>query len=663
MGKAIITRILNKGGTPPHQYPHQYRDEHRDEYRVAVYCRVAAWGEGQENNYMNVSNYYKQSIRMNSGWKLVSIYADVGLTRVQTRPRFFDMLRDGQSGFFDILICESVRTFSHDMKDAVEKIRKLKSWGVKVIFEREGFDTNSYITSSLLETLNSFGNEDKNEPFSPVFGYRLVRDEYGDNNSNNGEYWEHSECGDDRDDSSQEDYGGQDENGDENGECFGYCEIVPEEAAIVKNIFNWYEHGALPSEILKCLYRAARKDKDLANILGIEVGVQTQQPSMLSKAGKLYKPNEPNKRSRTDSTANARPEPDWNNEADIYNMLQDERYVGDLGTQSNHHKAIITRPQFDRCSIIMDMKDLYPFGSLLRCPYCGHSLTQRFIFEGVHFLCEGEGACRQFVILAEPIKEALLDAWNDLTRKTIIELLGVKNAEHVEAKRLLIEKKKNPEFDDVDYWWLDEYMLRITFGRHLTRQQQQNRCTGCDRDEQSQQSGNTHSDDNQSEYSNDNNNKRSNTWSCRVTKTKAQHTINTVWTGRNRFNEAGRYGEQDEGCNIIVYWKCGIITTLPSMAQSASQNPRRKALLWDKYLLQHSDLYPDLAAEAVTARFRNRVNDSNSIQANSSNNYRGNYRGGNSINSSNSNGGNYRCNLSQRANNTNNDFSDYEEND
>ena len=471
MGKAIITRILNKGGTPPHQYPHQYRDEHRDEYRVAVYCRVAAWGEGQENNYMNVSNYYKQNIRMQSGWKLVSIYADVGLTRVQTRPRFFDMLRDGQSGFFDILICESVRTFSHDMKDAVEKIRKLKSWGVKVIFEREGFDTNSYITSSLLETLNSFGNEEKDEPFSPVFGYRLVRDEYGgqENNgddSGDGDNGNHSEDCDEY--GIHSDYG-DDSNNSEDGECFGYCEIVPEEAAIVKNIFNWYEHGALPSEILKCLYRAARKDKDLARIMGIEVGAQL---------GNLQKPEKLEKRSRTGNTANARPEPDWNNEADIYNMLQDERYVGDLGTQSNHHKAIITRPQFDRCSIIMDMKDLYPFGSLLRCPYCGHSLTQRFIFEGVHFLCEGEGACRQFVILAEPIKEALLDAWNELTRKTIMELLGVKNAEHVEAKRLLIEKKKNPEFDDVDYWWLDEYMLRITFGRHLTRQQQsqQNKC-------------------------------------------------------------------------------------------------------------------------------------------------------------------------------------------
>ena len=69
MGKAIITRILNKGGTPPHQ-SHQYRgnreyrDEYRNEYRVAVYCRVAAWGKGQENNYMNVSNYYKQGIRL-----------------------------------------------------------------------------------------------------------------------------------------------------------------------------------------------------------------------------------------------------------------------------------------------------------------------------------------------------------------------------------------------------------------------------------------------------------------------------------------------------------------------------------------------------------------------------------------------------------------------
>lgn len=602
---------------------------------------------------------------MHSGWKLVSIYADVGLTRVQTRPRLFDMLRDGQSGFFDILICESVRTFSHDMKDAVEKIRRLKSWGVKVIFEREGFDTDSYITSSLLETLNSFGNEDKNEPFSPVFGYRLIRDEYDNGQENNGGDGDNGNHSEDCDEYGIHSDYGDDSNNSEDGECFGYCEIVPEEAAIVKNIFNWYEHGALSSEILKCLYRAARKDRDLANIL--ERAAKTEKTGKVNKTGKA---NKASKRSRTGSIVNARPEPDWNNETDIYNMLQDERYVGDLGTQSNHHKAIIARPQFDRCSIIMDMKDLYPFGSLLRCPYCGHSLTQRFIFEGVHFLCEGEGACRQFVILAEPIKEALLDAWNDLTRKTIIELLGVKNAEHVEAKRLLIEKKKNPEFDDVDYWWLDEYMLRITFGRHVTRQ---NRCADCERNGENS---------NDSEYSQ----RAQKAWSCQVTdnvtekmktktKPKARHTINTVGTGRrelggfNKFNEAGKQGEQDEGCNIIVYWKCGIITTLPSMAQSASQNPRRKALLWDKYLLQHSDLYPDLAAEAVAARFRNHVNDNNGSgiiagnsgnSNNSSNNYRGN-------NSGNSNGGNYRgINSNQRINRNsliNNDFSDYEEND
>ena len=144
------------------------------------------------------------------------------------------------------------------------------------------------------------------------------------------------------------------------------------------------------------------------------------------------------------------------------------------------------------------MKDLYPFGSLLRCPYCGHSLNQRFVFDGIHFLCEGDSACRRFVIPAEPIRDAMLKAWKEVSPKELRRLLnelqeetantasstrsGVRRGARSRADamtaneiRLLIEeKKKNPVFDEVNYWWLDEYVLRITFGRHESMGQSQN---------------------------------------------------------------------------------------------------------------------------------------------------------------------------------------------
>ena len=217
------------------------------------------------------------------------------------------------------------------------------------------------------------------------------------------------------------------------------------------------------------------------------------------------------------------------------------------------------------------MKDLYPFGSLLRCPYCGHSLKQRFVFDGIHFLCEGDGACRRFVIPAEPIRDAILKAWKEVSPKELRKLLneiitvssvgaGSSAGDRVKSRaqaiaaneiRLLIEKKKkNPVFDEVDYWWLDEYVLRITFRRHE----------------------------------------------------------NSPWPAANTVNTQGSddSGTSERYCDdrtIIIYWKCGITSTLPSGQQT--QELQNKARLWDDYIITNANIYPDLAAEAVSAMFMN----------------------------------------------------------
>ena len=321
-----------------------------------------------------------------------------------------------------------------------------------------------------------------------------------------------------------------------------HCEIVQEEATVIKGIFYWYEHGCLPSEIVNTLIYLRNTNDEIAKILEAKT-------------------------------------PAWN-EDEICSIIQDERYVGDLATVANHHKAIIPRKQFDRCNIILDMKDLYPFGSLLRCPYCGHSLKQRFVFDGIHFLCEGDGACRRFVIPAEPIRNAILKAWKSLSLKelrkslkeiTTVSLVGAgssagdrvkSRADAIAANeiRLLIEeKKKNPVFDEVDYWWLDEYVLRITFGRHESR-----------------------------------------LWSVANTGVNTQDSKDD---GRDIGRDGG---ERRDDRTIIIYWKCGITSTLPSGQQT--QEPQTKARLWDDYIITNANIYPDLAAEAVSAMFTNMRN-------------------------------------------------------
>ena len=229
-------------------------------FRVAVYCRVSGpFDEAAgidssvliENNYLHVSAMYNDLIKKHSDqysgrldssghhtgrlgqWKLVAIYADIGLTRVQLRPKFFDMMRDAHSRFFDILLCKSLRMFSHDMEDAVEQIRKLMSWGIRLIFEYEGFDTESYVADLLLTVLDSFVQEEKerNEPFEPVYGYRLVNHNGDSDNGGNGFNNSGSNSG-------QHDFGHA-----------THCEIVQEEATVFKGIFYWYEHGCLVAEL------------------------------------------------------------------------------------------------------------------------------------------------------------------------------------------------------------------------------------------------------------------------------------------------------------------------------------------------------------------------------------------------------------------------------
>ena len=493
MAEIRVTKIYN---------PEEKQAEEKKLLRVAAYCRVSTKSDEQHLSYDTQVAVYSEKIRAEPGWTMAGIYADHGIsgTQAERRPQFLQMVQDCEDGKIDAIICKSVSRFSRNTLDAVNYMRKLRSLGIRLIFEKEGIDTDSEYSEMLLTVLAAFAQEESHSHSENVKwgkrkrlqkGHALLIPVYG--------YRKNEE-----DDT---------------------YEIVPEEAEAVRLIFDLYEHGTSVPEITRTL-----KDRGYP------------MPNGETKV--------------------------WD-ESRIHYMIMNEKYAGDLQTQKfykksymdyrcyrndgllpgkmlkDHHEPIVSREQFDRCNVILELKkkstpSQYPFGDYLRCPYCGHVLRHRRLeIQNIdsHFCCEGEGACREFAIMAIPVKKAILDAWNSLDLAEVERISTMKlRRKAEEAGKLLEGKAAHPAFDAVDYWWLDEYVAKIEFGQH-------------------------------------------------------SYTASDL-----KLMEPEQAKVLDDR-TITITWRCGLMTAVPSGVIRDSHDPRHKAKLWDGYLLRYQDRYPKLAEE------------------------------------------------------------------
>ena len=493
MAEIRVTKIYN---------PEEKQAEEKKLLRVAAYCRVSTKSDEQHLSYETQVAVYSEKIRVEPGWTMAGIYADRGIsgTQAERRPQFLQMVRDCEDGKIDAIICKSVSRFSRNTLDAVNYMRHLRDLGIRLIFEKEGIDTDNEYSEMLLTVLAAFAQEESHSHSENVKwgkrkrlqkGHALLIPVYG--------YRKNEE-----DDT---------------------YEIVPEEAEAVRLIFDLYEHGTSVPEITRTL-----KDRGYP------------MPNGETKV--------------------------WD-ESRIHYMIMNEKYAGDLQTQKfykksyleyrcyrndgllpgkmlkNHHEPIIPRKQFERCNVILKLKkkstpSQYPFGDYLRCPYCGHVLRHRRLeIQNIdsHFCCEGEGACREFAIMAIPVKKAILEAWNSLDLAEVERISTMKlRRKAEEAGKLLEGKAAHPAFDTIDYWWLDEYVAKIEFGQH-------------------------------------------------------SYTASDL-----KLMEPEQAKVLDDR-TITITWRCGLMTAVPSGVIRDSHDPRHKAKLWDGYLLRYPDRYPKLAEE------------------------------------------------------------------
>ena len=199
--------------------------------RVAAYCRVSTEEEEQQSSFETQKLYYTEKITSTPEWEIAGIYADDGISGVHTKKRdgFNQMIQDCKKRKIDLILTKSISRFARNTLDSIQYVRMLKALGIAVIFEKENINTSTMNSEMILTVLSAFAQAESESisqnvargkrmgfrqgkfpfPYSQILGYRKGSD--------------------------------------------GKPEIIPEEAEVIRMIFNSYLQGASLQTIKKRL--------------------------------------------------------------------------------------------------------------------------------------------------------------------------------------------------------------------------------------------------------------------------------------------------------------------------------------------------------------------------------------------------------------------------
>jgi len=329
--------------------------------RVAAYARVSSGKDAMLQSLSAQVSYFSDYIQRHKGWLYAGVYADEAYTGTKAnRPEFQRLLEDCRAGKIDMILTKSVSRFARNTLTLLSVMRELKELGVAVYFEKENIWSNSGDGELMLTILASYAQEESRSA-SENCKWRIRK-------------------------------------GFENGQSyglhymFGYrikrgdFHIVPEEAAIVREIFADYLSGMGVEAILKKL-RARGVKLGRTSLAGILRNEKYTGDLLLQKtfiADHLTKRQEVNR-----------------GQLPMY-LIKD------------HHDAIINKDTFERARAEIARRagkyhpstapaPVYPFSGMIRCGFCGEGYRRKITAAGTKYekpvwICKtfnvyGKGAC------------------------------------------------------------------------------------------------------------------------------------------------------------------------------------------------------------------------------------------------------------------------------
>lgn len=382
--------------------------------RVVAYVRVSSKSSAQIHSYDFQARYWQDKFADDPQSDLVGIYADRGISgsSIKKRTEFLRMMDDARSGKFDQIRTKSVSRFARNTVELLEAVRELRDLGIEVFFENEQISSlepssELYLTIAATVAENDLAVDSDRQHWSMqyrfengwicigsgMYGYRMAK-----NNQ---------------------------------------LEIVPEEAEIVRRIYDMYING----------YGA----QAIANVLNAE-GIPNAR-------GGIWRLNT------------------------LLNLIGNEKYMGDsimgkvmqkqgvkydnsdgqFGQRyyiESSHEPIVSKEVWNRAQEIREQRKnpklvgqqntVYPFTSLIECGKCHANFRHKINSSGKKWASEiwmcstqyinGKAACDCTRIKDSVLKEKFVDAYNEFVTKR-------PQSRSIIAMQEIIEKLQKEEAD------------------------------------------------------------------------------------------------------------------------------------------------------------------------------------------------------------------------
>ncbi len=193
-------------------------------HRVCAYCRVSTDDTDQKNSLVAQKQFFARYFNLHSNWTNVGIFADEGLsgTSLEKRDDFNRMLFEARHGNIDIILTKEVSRFSRNVQHLLNIVEELRNKGVYIWFLSDDINTEKHdyrekltqiATNAEQESLRTsrrvrWGQQQQMQlgvifGRKEMYGYNIVKDDNG----------------------------------------IQHFEIIPEEAEVIKKIFEWFASG------------------------------------------------------------------------------------------------------------------------------------------------------------------------------------------------------------------------------------------------------------------------------------------------------------------------------------------------------------------------------------------------------------------------------------